>query len=60
MVAEARLKDLLVQRAGEARRPTQLEILELGTTNAAGELHGGAGLPAGALSIPARYIHTPS
>ncbi len=60
MLADPRVKDLLVQRAQEARVPTQLEILEGGSTDAAAIQVAGGGVPAGALSIPCRYVHTPS
>ena len=60
MVADPRVKDLLVQRAGEAKLATQLEMLEAGTTDAAAMQIAGGGLPAGCVSIPTRYIHTPS
>ena len=60
MVADPRIKDLLVQRAEEAGIPVQLEILDGGSTDAAAMQIAGGGVPAGCLSIPARYIHTPS
>ena len=60
MIADPRVKNLLVQRAQEARVPTQLEILEGGSTDAAAIQVAGGGVPAGALSIPCRYVHTPS
>jgi endoglucanase len=60
MLADPRIKDLLVQRAQEARIKTQLEILEGGTTDAAAMQIARGGLPAGCLSIPLRYLHSPS
>ena len=60
MVADPRIKDLLVQRAGEAGLPAQLEILEGGSTDASAVQIARGGVPAGCVSIPARYIHTPS
>ncbi len=60
MVADPRVKDLLVTRAGEAGLPAQLEILERGSTDAAAMQIARGGIPAGCVSIPARYIHTPS
>ena len=54
------MKNLLIQRAQEAGTPTQLEILEGGTTDAAALQVARGGMPAGALSIPCRYIHSPS
>ena len=60
MIADPRIKDLLVQRGREAGLPTQLEILEAGSTDAAAIQIARGGIPAGCVSIPARYIHTPS
>jgi endoglucanase len=60
MLADPRIKDLLVQRAVEAKLPYQLEILEAGTTDAAAMQIARGGMPAGCVSIPTRYLHTPS
>lgn len=60
MLADPRIKDLLVQRAEEAKLPYQLEILEAGTTDAAAMQIARGGMPAGCVSIPTRYLHTPS
>jgi putative aminopeptidase FrvX len=60
LVADPRIKDLLVARASEAGLPSQLEILEGGTTDASAVQIARGGVPAGCVSIPARYIHTPS
>ena len=60
LIADPRLKDLLVRRAAEARLPTQLEVLEGGTTDASAMQIARGGLPAGCVSVPTRYIHTPS
>jgi len=60
LIADPRLRELLVRRAAEAGLPTQLEILEGGSTDAAAMQIARGGLPAGCVSIPTRYIHTPS
>jgi len=60
MIAHPRVRDLLVQRAKEAGIPYQLEVLERGTTDAAAMQLVRAGVPSGCLSIPCRYVHTPS
>lgn len=60
MLADPRVKDLLVQRAREAGLAYQLEILEAGTTDAAAMQIARGGMPAGCVSIPTRYLHTPS
>lgn len=54
------IKDLMIRRAKEAGIPYQLEILELGTTDAAAIQPTRAGIPSGALSIPCRFVHTVS
>ncbi len=60
MISDPRIVDLMVRRAEEAKIPYQLEVLEGGTTDAAAIQLTRAGVPAGCLSIPCRYIHTPS
>jgi len=60
MIAHPAVRDLLVQRAKEADIPYQLEVLERGTTDAAAMQLVRAGVPSGCLSIPCRYIHSPS
>jgi endoglucanase len=60
MLADPRVKDLLVTRAQEAKLPVQLEVLEGGWTDARAIQTARGGVPAGAVSVPARYIHTPS
>ena len=40
--------------------PYQLEVLEFGSTDASAVQLSRAGVPAGAISIPCRYVHTPS
>jgi putative aminopeptidase FrvX len=60
MIAHPVVRDLLVRRAKEANIPYQLEVLEYGTTDAAAMQLVRAGVPSGCLSIPCRYIHTPS
>ncbi len=60
MVAHGGVKDLMVRRAEEARLPYQLEVLTGGTTDAMAIQIVREGIPTGCLSIPCRYIHTPS
>jgi endoglucanase len=60
MIADPRIKDWMVARATAARIPYQLEILRLGTTDAEVIQSSRSGVPSGALSIPARYIHSAS
>jgi endoglucanase len=44
----------------EASIPHQLEIQDAGTTDAAAMQISRIGIPAGCISIPTRYIHSPS
>jgi tetrahedral aminopeptidase len=60
MLADPRLVRWMVHTAEDAGIPYQTEILELGWTDAKAIQLTRAGVPAGCISIPARYIHTPS
>lgn len=60
MLAHPAVKKLLVDAAEEARIPYQFEILVGGTTDAMAMQVTREGVPAGVLSVPTRYIHTPS
>lgn len=60
MIAHPAVRDLLVQRAKAAHIPYQMEVLEFGTTDAAAMQLVRAGVPSGCLSIPCRYVHSPS
>lgn len=60
VITHPKVKDLMVSVAKEKELPYQLEVLEFGGTDA-GSIHlTREGVPTGVLSIPARYIHTPS
>jgi endoglucanase len=50
----------MVKGSEEAGLPYQLEVLERGTTDARAMQTSRAGIPSGCLSIPTRYIHSPS
>jgi endoglucanase len=60
MLADPRVVDWMVKTAEKDRIPYQLEILEGGTTDARALQLTRAGVPTGCLSIPTRYIHSPS
>jgi putative aminopeptidase FrvX len=60
MLADRRVVDWMVRGAEKLGLPYQLEILESGSTDARAMQLTRAGIPAGCLSIPARYIHSPS
>jgi endoglucanase len=60
MLADPRVIDWMVRTAEAQSLPYQLEILEGGSTDARAMQLTRAGVPAGCLSIPSRYIHSPS
>ncbi|MEZ4540313.1 MAG: M20/M25/M40 family metallo-hydrolase [Chloroflexota bacterium] len=60
MIAHAGLVRLMRRRAEEAGIDYQLEVLEGGTTDARPMQLAGPGSVAGCISIPCRYVHTPS
>ena len=60
MLAHPGLKKWMVETAVKHKIPYQIEILTLGTTDAKAMQLAHEGSAAGALSIPCRYIHTPS
>jgi tetrahedral aminopeptidase len=60
MLAHPAVKNLLVTTAKEAKIPYQLEVLVGGTTDAMAMQTTREGVPTGCLSIPARYVHSPS
>ena len=60
MVAHAGVKELMIRRAEQARLPYQLEVLTGGTTDAMAIQMVREGIPSGCLSVPCRYVHTPS
>jgi len=60
MLADPRVVRWMVETAEKSGIPYQLEVLEAGTTDARAMQLTRAGVPAGCLSIPTRYIHSPS
>jgi endoglucanase len=60
MLADPRLIDWMVATAERAGLPHQLEILPRGSTDARAIQLTRAGVLAGGLLIPCRYVHTPS
>jgi endoglucanase len=60
MLADPRIVDWMVQAAEDAKLPYQLEVLMRGTTDARAIQLSRAGVPVGCLSIPTRYLHSPS
>jgi len=60
MLAHPAVKNLLAETAKENKIPYQFEVLVGGTTDAMAMQTSREGVPAGCLSIPTRYIHSPS
>jgi putative aminopeptidase FrvX len=60
MLADRRVVDWMIRGAERLGLPYQMEILEGGTTDARAMQLTRSGVPAGCLSIPTRYIHSPS
>jgi endoglucanase len=60
MLASPQVVDWMVETAEEHSIPYQLEVLEGGTTDARAIQLTRMGVPAGCVSIPCRYVHSPS
>jgi len=60
MLADPRIVDWMIRTAEKAKIPYQREVLEGGTTDARAIQMARAGVPAGCLSVPTRYVHHPS
>lgn len=60
LVVPKAIIDWMTHRAEADGIPYQLELLSAGTTDAARFQLSRAGIPSGCISIPCRYIHTPS
>ncbi len=54
------IKDILIRTAEKEKIPYQIDVLEGGMTDAAIIYMNREGIPSGVLSIPSRYIHSPS
>lgn len=60
IVAHPKVRQLLVQTASEQEIPYQLEVLDGGATDASSMQSSRGGVPSGVISIPSRYVHSPS
>lgn len=60
MLADPRVVAWMIRTAESAGIPYQREILVGGTTDAAAMQLSRAGVPVGCISIPCRYVHSPS
>ena len=59
LIAHPAVRNTLIKLAEENKIPYQLEVLTGGTTDAAAIQLTKEGVPAGTISIPTRYIHSP-
>jgi endoglucanase len=60
MLSDPRVVRWMVDTAEAQGIPYQLEVLEGGTTDARAIQMTRAGVPSGCVSVPTRYIHSPS
>jgi tetrahedral aminopeptidase len=60
MISHTGLNRLLIAAAEAVGAPYQLEVLQGGTTDAYSMQTVRAGVPASAISVPSRYVHSPS
>ncbi|MBA3074500.1 MAG: M42 family metallopeptidase [Anaerolineae bacterium] len=60
MMSDPRVVSWMESTAKKNKIAYQLEVLDVGTTDAKAMQISKAGLPSGALSIPCRYVHSPS
>ena len=60
MLADPRLVAWMIRTAEKAKIPYQREVLLSGSTDARAMQLSRAGVPAGTISIPCRYVHSPS
>jgi len=60
MIADPRVVQWMIQTAEKNKIPYQREVLLIGGTDARAIQVTRAGVPAGAISIPVRYVHSPS
>ena len=60
LIVPPAVRDLLITRAEERGIPYQLEVMTVGGTDGRTIQAARAGVPTGAISLPLRYVHTPS
>ena len=60
MLADPRVVEWMCSTAERKHIPYQREVLDGGSTDARAIQMTRSGVPAGCLSIPCRYVHTPS
>ncbi len=60
ILCHPKIKEFMIETCEKNNIPYQLEVLENGGTNV-GAIHlANGGVPSGCISVPTRYIHTPS
>jgi endoglucanase len=60
MLADSRIIDWMIKTAEKAKLPYQREVLLGGSTDARAMQLVRSGVPVGCISIPCRYVHSPS
>ena len=60
MISDPRVVDWMIRAAEKNKVPYQREVLLIGSTDARAIQVARAGVPAGCISIPVRYVHSPS
>jgi tetrahedral aminopeptidase len=60
MIADPRVVNWMIRAAEKNKIPYQREVLLIGGTDARAIQITRAGVPAGAISVPVRYVHSPS
>ncbi|MEW6685290.1 MAG: M42 family metallopeptidase [Candidatus Edwardsbacteria bacterium] len=60
LLAHPKVKRMMIEIAEREKIPYQLEVLERGATDAWAIHTTKEGVPSGVLSVPTRYVHTPS
>ena len=60
MISDPKVVQWMVETAKQAKIPFQREILAAGWTDARAIQLSGEGVPVGCISIPCRYVHSPS
>lgn len=60
MIADPRVVEWIIRAAEKNRIPYQREVLLIGGTDARAIQLTRAGVPAGCISVPVRYVHSPS
>jgi tetrahedral aminopeptidase len=60
MISDPRVVEWMIRAAEKNKVPYQREVLLIGSTDARAIQVARAGVPAGSISIPVRYVHSPS